>query len=310
MASNLLRYTHRNPSALIDSQTVPMCADTNIHTSIVIPTFNQANMLKRLVEGLKDTAIAFGAPLELIIVDNNSNEAELLNYLQLIASQDSTPFARINILRYPHRFNFSAINNLAAKHSQATSLCFLNNDIEIIHPAWLTALCKPLQQADTGCVGAMLYYPDNTIQHAGVYLDRKNVAGHLYKHCPRGITGCDNFLLSEQSVSAVTAACLAVRRSVFDAVAGFDEQLAVAFNDVDFCLKVQKAGYKNIWTPHAELYHHESKSRGQSHQRNIIQKLNHKYEVRLMKFKWQQRLANEPHWASHVDVNAPLEKAG
>lgn len=289
-----------------------MCADTNIHTSIVIPTHNQASMLERLVEGLKDTAVAFGKPLELIIVDNNSNEAELLDYLKLLASQDSTPFAQINILRYPHRFNFSAINNLAAEHSHATSLCFLNNDIEIIHPAWLTALCQPLHQANTGCVGAMLYYPDNTIQHAGVYLDSKNVAGHLYKNCPKGISGNQDFLLSEQSVSAVTAACLAVRRSVFDAVAGFNEQLAVAFNDVDFCLKVQRAGYKNIWTPHAELYHHESKSRGQSHQRSFLQKLKHKNEVRLMRHNWQAQLANEPHWASHVDVNAnaQLKKVG
>jgi len=141
-----------------------------------------------------------------------------------------------------------------------------------------------------------------TIQHAGVYLDPTNIAGHLYKNSPRGSTGKQNFLLSEQQVSAVTAACLLVRRSVFNEVDGYSEQFAVAFNDVDLCLKVQQAGYKNIWTPHAELYHHESKSRGQSQQRSFLQRLNHKKEVRLMKRQWHAQLVHEPHWSSHVNL--------
>jgi len=283
-----------------------MRADTDIHTSIVIPTQNQGEMLKTLIEGLKDTANHFAGKLELIIVDNQSDEAELLDYLNDLESQAAAPFAQIKIICYPHKFNFSAINNAAAAHSHARFLCFLNNDIEIIHSTWLTALSKPMRYATTGCVGAMLYYPDNTIQHAGVYLDTNNIAGHLYKHHPRGATGHQDFLLSDQHVSAVTAACLLVRRTVFDEVDGYSEQFAVAFNDVDLCLKVQQAGYENIWTPHAELYHHESKSRGQSHQRGFLKKLKHKQEVRLMKQRWHEQLANEPHWKTHVSPRNSL----
>jgi len=285
-----------------------MRADSNIHTSIVIPVHNQLGMLERLIDGLHDTAVEFDRKLELIIVDNRSNETELLSYLQHLATRSAAPFAQIKIVRYPHKFNFSAINNLAATHSNASFLCFMNNDVEIIHTSWLSAMCNPMQHKTTGCVGAMLYYPDNTIQHAGVYLDAKNIAGHLYKHSPRGATGQHGFLLSQQQVSAVTAACLLVRRTVFDHVGGYDEQFAVAFNDVDFCLRVQQAGFNNIWTPHAELYHHESKTRGQSHQRHFFQKLKHKKEARLMRQRWQDQLLNEPHWHKHVDVSTNLPK--
>jgi len=288
-----------------------MRADSNIHTSIIIPVHNQSGMLKTLIAGLVETAEHGDERIELIIVDNQSDEPELKRYLNELRSRPAAPFAQIKIIPYPHEFNFAAINNVAASHSQALFLCFLNNDIEIIDNSWFTALHNPMQQACTGCVGAMLYYPDNTIQHAGVYLDADNIAGHLYKNSPRGISGQQDFLLSEQQVSAVTAACLLVRRTVFDQVGGYDEQFAVAFNDVDFCLKVQQAGFKNIWTPHAELYHHESKSRGQSHKRSFFQKLKHKKEVRLMKRRWLAQLSCEPHWSSHVDVraNASRKKA-
>jgi len=281
-----------------------MRADTNIHTSIVIPVHNQGVMLRTLVEGLHDTAKHFHEKLELIIVDNQSNESALLGYLKKLESQTAAPFTQIKVVRYPHKFNFSAINNIAATHSKASFLCFLNNDIQIIHKDWLAALNEPMQHASTGCVGAMLYYPDDTIQHAGVYLDAKDIAGHLYKNCPRGSAGYQDFLLSEQQVSAVTAACMLIRRSVFNEVNGYNEQLAIAFNDVDLCLKVQQAGYRNIWTPHAELYHYESKSRGKSHQRGFLEKLRQKKEVRLMKQRWQEQLANEPHWSTHVYVDA------
>lgn len=261
------------------------------HTSIIIPTRNHAAMLIRLIDGLRATAAAFDGMLELIIVDNNSDEPELAHFLhELTIHQANDAFSSIQALPYRQKFNYSAINNLAVSKSVGTNLCFLNNDIEVINPTWLASLCTPLERANTGCVGAMLYYPDDTIQHAGVYLDAKNIAGHLYKNKERGSSGNDNYLLEEQEVSAVTAACMAVSRQVFDEVNGFNESLSVAFNDVDFCLKVQQAGYNNIWTPAAELYHHESKSRGLSHQRNLMQKLNHKKEVFLMKRKWHREL--------------------
>ena len=277
-----------------------MRTNTPIQTSIVIPTHNQFALLKPLIAGLIDTAASYAHPLELIIVDNRSNEAELLDYLRHLAVHIETPFARVKVIRYPHKFNFAAINNTAVKHSRASFLCFLNNDIEIIDHEWLNELHVPMQYKKTGCVGAMLYYPDNTIQHAGVYLDPVNIAGHLYKNSPRRTAGRHDFLLSAQPVNAVTAACSLIRRSVFDEVGGFDEQFAVAFNDVDLCLRVQQAGYTNFWTPHAQLYHHESKSRGQSHQRTFLQRLKHNKEVRLMQQRWQEQLRCEPHWATHV----------
>jgi len=268
-------------------------------------------MLKRLVDGLIKTAAVSKNTLELIIVDNNSDEAELLTFLDELTQQTTSentckPFAAINILRYPHKFNYSAINNLAVKASRGEHLCFLNNDMEIISPIWLTALTDVLTQANAGCAGAMLYYPDNTIQHAGVYLDPKNIAGHLGKNEPRGSHGQNNFLLDEQIVSAVTAACMLVPRHIFDEVHGFDESLAVAFNDVDFCLKVKRAGYNNIWTPRAELYHHESKSRGLSGQRSFVQKLNHKKEVFLMKHRWRSELKDDIHHPANMTKDQPV----
>lgn len=273
-----------------------MSAATQIHTSIIVPTHNQATMLIRLVDGLEKTALRFGKPLELIIVDNNSDEPELLRFLDDLKQRGpSTAFSAVQVLAYPRKFNYSAINNMAVTKSQGKHLCFLNNDIEIIDANWLSELHKPLAHANTGCVGAMLYYPDDTIQHAGVFLDAANIAGHLYKHEPRGSTGQNNFMLKDQVVSAVTAACMLVSRKAFDHVHGFDEALTVAFNDVDFCLKLNRAGFKNIWTPNAELYHHESKSRGLSHQRSFLQRLNHKKEVFLMKRRWRCELKREQH---------------
>lgn len=273
-----------------------MSAVSQIHTSIIIPTRNHAAMLKRLIDGLRETATKFNGTLELIIVDNNSDQPELLSFLKnLTTNQANDSFASIQVLPYPKKFNYSAINNLAAARSTGKNLCFLNNDIEIIEPTWLTALSAPLTRDNTGCVGAMLYYPDDTIQHAGVYLDAKNIAGHLYKNEKRGSNGDDNYLLNEQVVSAVTAACMVVTKQLFNEVNGFNESLSVAFNDVDLCLKVKRAGYNNIWTPAAELYHHESKSRGLSHQRNMMQKLNHKNEVFLMKRRWHRELKADKH---------------
>jgi len=277
-----------------------MCAANNFHTSIIIPTRNHGQMLTRLINGLIKTAESFNQPLELIVVDNNSDERDTLDYLASMQLEPPTCFANIQVLHYPDKFNFSAINNLAASKSRAQFLCFLNNDIEVIDSSWLQALHQPMTYDKTGCVGAMLYYPDNTIQHAGVYLDKDNIAGHLYKNLPRGASGNKDFLISEQSVSAVTAACLLVSRSIFNEVSGFNESLKVAFNDVDFCLRIQQAGYKNVWTPHSQLYHHESKSRGLNHQRTWLQKINHKKEVNLMKYLWGEQLANEPHYAAHV----------
>jgi len=265
-----------------------------IHTTLIIPTYNQVELLSRLIDGLNATAEQFHAPLELIVVDNNSDNSEALTYLDNLKNPVYTGhFETVSVIRYPHPFNYAAINNLAVANSQGEYVCFINNDIEVIETSWLMAMHKPLKKPETGCVGAMLYYPDNTIQHAGVYLDPTDVAGHLYKQAPRGSEGKDRYLLSEQPVPAVTAACLLMKQELFWKVNGFNEAFEVAFNDVDLCLKVSQAGFQNIWTPHAELYHHESKSRHTGKKRNWRSRLRHRREVRLMKKLWQSELASD-----------------
>jgi len=272
-------------------QATPMQAAMNIHTTIVVPTYNQYRLLSRIVDGLNDTAEIYPHPLELIVVDNNSDDADTIWYLKALADAPAAShFASISVLPFPGKFNYSAINNFAVSKARGEYICLINNDVEVINTDWLEALHKPLQQERTGCVGAMLYYPDDTIQHAGIYLDPKIIAGHLYKDQVRGSRGQDNFLTSDQVVPAVTAAVLLVRKAVYDAVGGFDEAFAVAFNDVDLCLRIRAAGYNNIWTPLAELYHHESKSRGTSKQRSFRDRLRHKREVKLMKKRWRDEL--------------------
>jgi len=273
---------------------------THPHISLIVPTRNHAQMLKRLVKGLELTAQTTAHSLELIVVDNNSNETAAIDYLQELSNTKKSTRLPVQLIHYPKKFNYSIINNLAAEQSSAQYLCFLNNDLEIIKPDWLDAMLEPMQQADTGCVGAKLYYPDDTIQHAGVYLHPDNIAGHLYKHEEKQAKGREDFLQNQQILNAVTAACLLVKRSVFKTVGGFEPALPVAFNDVDFCLKVQAAGYKNIWTPRAELYHHESKSRGKSHERGLLQKFNHRKAVRYMQRKWKSQLASDPFLENHV----------
>jgi len=203
--------------------TDPANPQPSIHTSIIVPTYNEHEMLARLIDGLRNTSSNFKHPIELIVIDN-------IDYLrQLPTQQDNSGFASVQVLSYPHPFNYSSINNLAAKTASGEFLCFLNNDIEVFDTNWLTALHEPMQKQTTGCVGAMLYYPDFTIQHAGVFLDADKVAGHLYKNHPREAEGIDGFLTNTQKVNAVTAACLLIRQSVFKEVSGFEEDMLNSF---------------------------------------------------------------------------------
>ena len=159
-------------------------------------------------------------------------------------------------------FNFSRINNFGRKYAAGKYLLLLNNDIEVIGGDWLTQMAGECAQPGVGICGAMLYYPDDTIQHAGIITGLGGYAGHSHKYHKRGGSGYMFRLATVQDFSAVTAACLLVRTAVYDSVHGLDEEFTVAYNDVDFCLRVRDAGWRIVWTPYAELYHHESKSRG------------------------------------------------
>lgn len=223
--------------------------------SIIIPFKDRSEILKRCVDSIieKTTYKTY----ELVLINNGSKEAETSEYLKELKS---TPVCRILDFDYP--FNFSAINNFAVSKTDNEHLIFLNNDTEVISPDWIESMIDFAQRKDVGAVGALLYYPDNTIQHGGVTVGVGGVASHAHKHFRREDYGYFGRLKNIHNVSAVTAACLMTKKTVFEEVGGFDERFSHAFNDVDFCLKIRKKGYLIVYTPYAELYHHESLSRG------------------------------------------------
>jgi GT2 family glycosyltransferase len=197
------------------------------------------------------------------------------------------------VLRYDGPFNFSAINNHGVRAARGDIVGLLNNDLEVIDGGWLDEMASHAVRPEIGCVGAMLYYPNDTIQHAGVVLGLGGVAGHAFREFPRGTEGKFNRARLVQNYSSVTAACLLVRKAVYEQVGGLDaDELAVAFNDIDFCLKVRAAGYRNVWTPFAELYHHESASRGADDTPEKAERFQR--EVETMLRRWGSVLQHDP----------------
>ena len=201
-----------------------------------------------------------GENYEVIVIENNSEQPETFAYYQ----EAQRRYEGLRVVRYPGKgFNFSAINNFGRKYASGQYLLLLNNDVEITDGDWMAKWSASAPGPGAGpSAGAMLYYPDDTIQHAGVITGLGGYAGHSHKYKQRGGSGYMFRTATVQDLSAVTAACMLVKTSVWDAVGGLDEGFTVAFNDVDFCLRVRDAGYKILWTPYAWLYHHESKSRG------------------------------------------------
>ena len=225
--------------------------------TIIMPTRDNTHVLRTAVETMLDKTQY--NQFKLVIVNNGSVEKSSLDYLKEAKNLDP----RIQVLDDPRPFNYSALNNSAIAQSESEVLLFLNDDIEITEAGWLTELVSLAMRPDVGCVGAKLHYPDGLIQHAGIIVGINGVAGHSHMSYGREASGYFGRLKQRQNYSALTGACLAMRREVFDQVGGFNEtELAVAFSDVDLCLKVQEAGYCNVWTPFAQLIHHESVSRG------------------------------------------------
>jgi len=224
--------------------------------SIVVATRDRVELLRPCVQGLLENTDY--PDFEVIIVDNNSRDPETLRFMDE-AERD----LRVRVVRWPHPFNYSAINNFAARFATGEYLCLLNNDIEILEPEWLNAMVREAVQPGIGAVGVRLLYPDRSIQHAGVAIGIGNAAGHAHRGLADGEPGYFAQALIARGVSAVTAACLLIAKRDFDAVGGLDEgDLAVAYNDVDLCLKLRERGLVNVYTPAATLIHHESKSRG------------------------------------------------
>lgn len=223
--------------------------------SILIPNKDHKEDLKRCVDSIREKTTY--PNYEIIVIENNSTEEETFRYYEEL-KQDQ----RIRVISREGAFNYSAVNNLGEKEAKGEQILLLNNDTEVISPDWIQEILMYAQRSDVGAVGAKLYYPDGTIQHAGIGIGIKMLAGHYFRGFPGDSDGYWGRLKYAQDVSAVTAACMMIPRKVYEEMHGLDESFSVVFNDVDLCLRIREAGYLIVWTPRAELKHYESKSRG------------------------------------------------
>jgi len=266
---NLLR--HRWPLPL----NIPL-------VSLIIPTRDGYEILKKCIDSivLKTTYKNY----EIIIVDNQSKDKSTIDYLE---SLKRSALNKIRIIKYNRPFNYSALNNMAVKHSKGKLIGFLNNDIEVLNSDWLTEMVSHAIRPDIGCVGALHFYPDMNIQHAGVVVGMHGVADHAFKGLARDTeSDSQGYLRTIRNPDAVTAATLLLKRELFDFVGGFDGSfLKIAFNDVDLCLKLRSQGYRCLWTPYAEFIHHESQTRRLHQSDHEAQ--TELFEHRVMKKRWQ-----------------------
>lgn len=254
--------------------------------SIIIPTRNAAKLVRTCIDSvLQKTTYAH---YEIILVDNGSDEPEALAYFEQL---NRHPIVRV--LRDDRPFNYSALNNAAVQQAKGTVVVLMNNDIEVITPTWLDEMVALALRPGVGAVGAKLWYPDHHLQHGGVIIGLGGVAGHSHHRMKWGQAGYFGRAAITQGFSAVTAACLVTTKAAYEWVGGLNEtDLTVAFNDVDFCLRLLEAGYRNVWTPYAELYHHESVSRGQDDTPEKQARFNQ--ETEYMRQRWASLIANDP----------------
>ena len=260
-----------------------------------MPTRDGIEILKPCVDAI--LSLTNYPDFELLVLDNQSSCKETLAYFDELTERDD----RVRVLQYDKPFNYSAINNFGARHARGDVIALINNDIEPIDGGWLREMVSHAMRPEIGCVGAKLYYPDDSIQHAGVVLGIGGVAGHSQKYYRRDADGYHYRLKLVQNYSAVTAACLLVRREIFEEVGGLNEEhLPVAFNDVDFCLRVGMAGYRNLWTPYAELYHHESVSRGADNNRS--KRARALGEANYMRERWGDILFHDPAYSPQLTL--------
>ncbi|WP_084407393.1 glycosyltransferase family 2 protein [Aestuariibacter salexigens] len=273
--------------------------DTQPLVSIIIPTRDEAEVLRRCLDSV--FAHTSYTNYEVIVINHDSVKAESLQYFTLL-QQD----ARVHVIDYHGEFNYSAMNNRAVEHASGDYLLFLNNDTEVLSPGWLTDMLSLACRSETGCVGAKLFYPDGRIQHAGVVIDQNAVASHWHKLMPGDHKGYMHSLIHNRRFHAVTAACMMVKTSLFNEVGGFDEaSLAVAFNDVDLCLKVEALEKINVYCASAHLIHHESLSRGEDNNRLKAQRF--ASEKRVIRERWA--LSERPDRAINKQLSEMLKLA-
>lgn len=267
--------------------------------SIIIPTKDHTEVLDTCISSVIEKTTYDN--YEIILVENNSIEAETFSYYERLKKKWPD---KITVATWPAEFNFSKLMNFGIEHARGDYLLLLNNDTEVITPSWIEELLGVCARPDVGVVGCRLYYRDDTIQHAGVCVTG-GVAGHLGKNLPRGQWGYFALADAEQDLSAVTAACMMTKRSVFTSVNGFTEELSVAFNDIDYCLKVREKGLLVVYTPEAELYHYESLSRG--YETSLAKKVRFHREISYMNYRWAEYyVMGDPYININITRNEPF----
>ncbi|WP_022942139.1 glycosyltransferase family 2 protein [Psychromonas hadalis] len=264
--------------------------------SIVIPTRDHKSVLETCVSSLLSKTDY--PDYEIVIMDNQTSDIDALSYLSAINN-----LKNINVFKHDKVFNYSEINNVAVDKASGDVVVLLNNDTEVINASWLKELVGLAMQADVGCVGAKLLYPDQSIQHAGIVMGLGGYAAHSHRRTPEGSNGYFNRPHINQVMSGVTGACLAIRKETYQSVGGLDEKYKVAYNDVDFCLKVKDAGFYNVYCAHAQLYHYESKTRGDDAETaEKVQRFDK--EKGFLLERWHAEIEHDPYYSPHLTRDA------
>lgn len=250
--------------------------------SILIPNKDQVSTLRRCVESVERSTYK---NYEIIIIENNSTESETFAYYQELQDMQ-----KAKVVVWEKGFNYSAINNFGASHAKGSYFILLNNDIEIITEGWIEEMLGNCQRPEVGIVGARLYYPNNTIQHAGIVVGIDGIAANMFPELRRGQEGYYHKAALQLNYSAVTAACMMVSRDIFEKVHGLEEKLAVAFNDLDFCLRVREAGYLVVYDPFVEAWHYESRTRGKEDTQEKVRRFGE--EIEFIRTRWIDILKN------------------
>ena len=293
--NNIKAHTEHAPGTDAFNKVVYELPEVLPTVEIIIPTRDSAGLVEQCVESIRQKSSY--PNFRITIIDNGSVQQETHDLFARLQEDE-----RIKVVRDDSPFNYSALNNRIALASTADFVCLMNNDIEVINANWLEEMVSVALQPNVGAVGAKLLYPDDTIQHGGVVLGVGGIASHAHKHFPNTMAGYFARARLRNAMSAVTAACLLIRQSIYQEVNGLDEALHVAYNDIDFCLRVRQAGYRNVWTPYAELYHHESATRGAEDTPEKISRFNKESE--LVRQRWGDLLLNDPYYSPNLTLTA------
>jgi GT2 family glycosyltransferase len=264
---------------------------------VIVPTRDRADLLGPCIASVFERTAY--PDFEVLVVDNGSRDAATL---ELLAEWERREPARFGVLRDPAPFNYSRLNNEAARATSAEYLLLLNNDTEVIAPDWMEAMLGQARRPSVGAVGALLLYPDGTVQHAGVVLGILGLAGHAHRFMPARNPGYHGALQADTNYLALTGACLMIAKRKYDEVGGLDESLAVSYNDVDLCLKLRRTGYRNVFVPRAKLYHYESKSRGGDDTPAKVARAIE--EVGAIRKRWPAWAARDPYYNPNLTVDA------